>query len=248
MSVINLNCSPRDISPFSGGISDGFSIVTVVNATCSPTSITPFAGGLADGYSTMERLVLNPLDCSILLPVELMFFQAECGSDGVLLEWATASETNTDHFIIERSLDGIDFSEIAQLTAAGTSMGTIDYAFVDQAPPGTLTYYRLKQTDMDGTFEYFHVVPIHCRNGAASELLVYPNPATDLVHIRITDDNEPRQVIILDSHGAVVHQGSMVGSTSFRTEQLAMGMYMVKVEMAGENGPTGELIQRFVKH
>ena len=218
------------------------------NAICSVSAGNPFGGGTSDGHGTMGRLVLDPLNCSILLPVELISFNAECQEDGVLLAWTTASESNNDHFLIERSLDGIEFQDIGRVYGAGNSMEAIDYSFVDQQPSGNLSYYRLKQTDVDGTFDYSPVVAIHCQVGGSNELLVWPNPATDLVHIRITDDSEPRQFIILDAHGTVVFQGSMVGSTTFRTEHLAMGMYVVKVQRSGDPGPTEHFTQRFIKH
>jgi hypothetical protein len=78
----------------------------------------------------------------------------------VVLEWATGSEINNDFFTIERSLDVEHAEIIGYLDGAGNSTQTLWYSFVDQNPLPGISYYRLKQTDFDGKFEYFDWVAV----------------------------------------------------------------------------------------
>lgn len=88
------------------------------------------------------------------LPIELLSFEALSRTSDVQLEWVTASEQNNDHFTIERSSDGLNFETISEVQGAGNSSQNISYATIDPFPLPGLSYYRLKQTDFDGKYEY----------------------------------------------------------------------------------------------
>jgi len=248
VAVINTACTPIGATPFGGGRADGHAEAAVVNTACTPIGATPFAGGLADGHSEAAKLVIDPRDCSTTLPVELIAFRAECGSGEATITWATATELNNDHFTIERSPDGITFQDIGTVEGAGNSSTTTAYAFADAEPFADITYYRLRQTDIDGTTEHSDVIAIHCMGNASHELLVYPNPTTDVLNIQITENDEPLGLTILSAQGAVVHRGSLTRITTFRTEGLAPGVYVVMVERPATDGRQHHLTQRFIKN
>lgn len=84
------------------------------------------------------------------LPTELIYFNAQLNTDVVDLSWTTLSETNSDYFIIERSADAVHFSPILTADAAGSSNHRIDYKTVDPHPLQGVSYYRLKQINLDG--------------------------------------------------------------------------------------------------
>ena len=123
-----------------------------------------------------------------VLPVQLSSFQAFPKEQSVQLEWKTASETNNDFFTIERSVNGVDFEAIGQVDGAGTSLVNLTYTYEDkELPNGQLQlYYRLKQTDFDGTFEYSEIVEVTNQESNHVVIKVYPNPATnDTVNISL---------------------------------------------------------------
>ncbi len=98
---------------------------------------------------------------SLGLPIQLLNFDAYRQNDkSVLLNWATAAEINNDYFTIERSADGINFFLIAVIRGAGNSNDIIQYSTIDEFPVSGWNYYRLKQTDYDGKFEYSQVRPV----------------------------------------------------------------------------------------
>jgi len=123
-----------------------------------------------------------------VLPVTLKSFSLEARQKSVLLQWETASEINNDYFEIERShlTPNQDWETIARVTGAGTSTEINHYYFEDFDPGQGRSYYRLKQVDFDGKFEYSEIKSV-----MASPLTgPYPNPAKDYVIIPI--DNGQR--------------------------------------------------------
>ena len=109
------------------------------------------------------------------LPVTLISLSGRKVSDGNRLEWVTASEFNSDQFLVERSLDGNGFENIGQVSAAGFSNNITPYQYLDEKPSGGNNYYRLKMIDKDATFRYSNILLLtNGSNGAGSKL--YPNP------------------------------------------------------------------------
>lgn len=95
------------------------------------------------------------------LPIELMSFEGSIiNSRSVLLEWSTASEQNNDYFIIERSVDGYNWTKIDKIEAAGNSTVQLNYTTIDNSAPKTIIYYRLSQVDFDGQYETFDPISV----------------------------------------------------------------------------------------
>lgn len=116
---------------------------------------------------------------SSTLPVTLVSFTAEQHELGVVLHWATASEVNNDFFEIDRSADGEVFDLIGRVYGRGTSNERQDYTYLDEHRLSGSYYYRLSQTDFDGTREVFRPVYVTIPDHEeVSELLIYPNPVS----------------------------------------------------------------------
>ncbi|HEY9045848.1 MAG TPA: hypothetical protein VIN08_08130 [Ohtaekwangia sp.] len=114
---------------------------------------------------------------STALPVTLLFLKAKVYIEYIDLMWATASEINSDHFAIQRSVDGSIFTAIGNIPASGNTHERKDYTFRDTAPvPGKL-YYRLEIVDIDGAIAHSNVIQVlyELKN---KQLLVSPNPAS----------------------------------------------------------------------
>ena len=118
------------------------------------TSFSPFT--LASKVSGV-----NPL------PIELLSFTATYNNvSAVDIKWATASELNNDYFTVERSGDGTNYKEINVIDGAGNSSAIINYSTADDAPLEGVSYYRLKQTDFNGSFKYSNIVAVQIdKNG-----------------------------------------------------------------------------------
>ena len=177
------------------------------------------------------------------LPVELMAFTGRSRGGAVELNWATASEKNNDHFVVERTTGAQDrYLRLGEVSGAGTSTGVTNYNFVDAQPVG-LGYYRLRQVDRDGTSRYSPVVAV--RSTPAPRLLAYPNPTTGLLtvagpaHARFTIVNRLGQVMQQGETGvAMTSQVDLRGlpaSVYFLREE-ATGA-VVKIVMTGTDVP-----------
>jgi hypothetical protein len=94
------------------------------------------------------------------LPIDLLSFTAKYQDGKVLLNWATGSEINNDYFTLERSRDAVSAEIIGFVDGAGNSSQTLHYEFIDHDPLPGISYYRLKQTDYDGSFEYSQWVAV----------------------------------------------------------------------------------------
>ena len=176
------------------------------------------------------------------LPIELLDFTAALtDKTKVELKWSTATEINNDHFTIERSSNGATFMEIATVKGAGNSTSRNDYSTYDEKPVDGTSYYRLKQTDYDGKFEYFQIVAVDYQKqeGGGCVLKVYPNPCMGQCNIDLADcDNKESSEIDVELVDAVgnrvfskVPYRDEKGSFSFSIDtenNLKPGIYIVR--------------------
>ncbi|MBP7409309.1 MAG: T9SS type A sorting domain-containing protein [Flavobacteriales bacterium] len=168
------------------------------------------------------------LDCTIL-PIELIDFQAFPVGDKVELQWSTASETNSDRFVVERSKDGAVFEPIGMVTAAGNSAQMNQYAHLDRSPYPGLNYYRLQQVDLDGTFEHSAVRTVRFWDPGAGVSLV-PNPGSGLVDVLLPSLEAGSTLMLLDATGRVVQRMILDSErASFDSSSLVRGVYAFRV-------------------
>lgn len=143
------------------------------------------------------------LDCAIL-PVELVEFQGTEGKDAHILEWQTQSELNNAYFEVERSRNGNLWQTLARLEGYGNSNVPHYYRFEDVERPYGTTYYRLRQVDFNGAFEYSETIAL--RHLAPFSLdKVYPNPSREASRLLVKSDVERTiDIQIYDSRGRLV--------------------------------------------
>ncbi|MCC3156711.1 DUF11 domain-containing protein [Hymenobacter sp. 15J16-1T3B] len=182
------------------------------------------------------------------LPVTLVEFTAKAQGDAALLTWKTAQEKNNDHFDVERSIDGLHFEKVGQVSGHGTSTVQQQYSFTDAGASRLAgkVYYRLQQVDTDGTTTASDARVVSFDKAGTVELTLFPNPASETLNIRLAGATEASQVTVYSATGALVLQGKLAGSlsTAFDVRTLPAGTYLVKVQAA--NGQP--LTRRFVKY
>lgn len=102
-----------------------------------------------------------------ILPITLLHFAATATPEKLVrTDWRTATEINNDYFTVERSADGSTFQTVGHVAGAGNSTGVLDYAFLDDDPLMGVSYYRLRQTDFDGTFTFSNIRPVEINDGS----------------------------------------------------------------------------------
>jgi hypothetical protein len=183
------------------------------------------------------------------LPIELLDFTANCNGDVVTINWITATEQNNDYFTIQRSEDLVVFNDIAVVEGAGNSNAPLTYTANDEFPiSGKNVYYRLMQTDYNGDFEIFKPVATMCIANSNDVITVYPNPATDVVNVRMDIGADDKGVIsIYNGFGQVVKQQIIEPTQgqniySLQLSDLSSGQYFVSFSMDNKSYPVQKLM------
>lgn len=184
-----------------------------------------------------DNFTITPIS---ILPIELLYFTGEAVSNGVRLEWATATELDNDYFTVQRSQDGKEWYDVLVRQGAGTSVGQIEYSALDASPLPGLAYYRLKQTDIDGSETIFNSLAIRTTGGAELDLAVFPDPSNGsfrLIAEGVVEEEEV-PVTILDMQGRAVHTASITLEEGVATDitedmPLSKGVYLLSLPIAG---------------
>jgi len=173
---------------------------------------------------------------ALLLPIELVEFEAECINGYSSINWTTASETNNDYFVIESSNNGIDFNGIATIDGAGSSAIQNEYEYTDYSDHSGTIYYRLAQVDYDGTTTYSDVVAVENCNGNLGNVNVFSNGSGN-VNINIDADASAKySVKIVDVRGRMIVAPKELsvndGNNTFNLDvkEVGFGIYYVIVE------------------
>ena len=184
----------------------------------------------------------------ILLPLELLSFDAHTTGGSNTLDWTTSQEDNTHEFIIQRSEDGISYQVIGTVAALGSLAGNNDHQFTDKLPAAT-SYYRLKMTDLDGAFTYSAVKKLS--SAAAVSISCYPNPVIDFVNVRFNGTkSDTYQYTATTSDGKTIQSGRIEidGSGQQLNLNLAAapgGLVIIRVEDTGaRNTATFKIIKK----
>lgn len=187
-----------------------------------------------------------PSFCSLMMPVEFASFSATVlngdGSDApprVALAWTTASETNNAYFSVERSADGVHFTEILRLDGAGNATGPVAYREYDENPPFGTVYYRIGQTDADGQTAASRPVSVQVGVGGKLRMTVSPVPLHgNSLHISYTEAQAPAFQLLNALGVPVDAEGYSVAAEAYRAtltlaRPLPPGMYYLRARSSG---------------
>ncbi|MDW3194901.1 MAG: LamG-like jellyroll fold domain-containing protein [Cytophagales bacterium] len=172
----------------------------------------------------------------VITPVTLLDFYALEMEEAIELVWHTATEINNEKFMIERSADGIEFTAIDEIPGNGDSDDIIEYRYVDTEPFVGSNYYRLKQMDFDGEFEYSPIVLAETER-ITHDLVVYPNPFSDRLYIGLKEADVPANVKLTSMNGQVILSESVISDNrfvQFEDLQASPGIYILEIEQSGE--------------
>lgn len=181
----------------------------------------------SNAYQKASNTIANN---SSFLPIELTSFSATTNGNNVEFEWETATETNNDYFTIEYSTDVENWHNAKTIVGAGTTQLATEYSTSvssSSLPQGTV-YFRLSQTDYDGTTTSFDVVAVEVENADSEQIdvVVYPNPTTSVVNIK---GAEALSVSVINSNGSVENLRQM-SDNQYSVSHLRKGIYTLVVE------------------
>lgn len=180
------------------------------------------------------------------LPVRFTLFNTRCNGSSVLLIWKTGQEQNAHYYAIERSADGVQWTVVANVPAAGNTTVENNYSYTDNLAPAN-NYYRIAEYDMDGKLQYSGTLKSSC--GIQDLLSLWPNPARNAVFITIGVAARTATIIkVYDSKGALIKiqkADLLPGSNQLYVDinNLAGGMYQFAIEW--NNGQSKKTMQVF---
>lgn len=185
------------------------------------------------------------------LPVKLTSFTATLNNSKADLKWITATEINASHFVIERSFDGINFTQAGLMFATGNSTEKVNYSFSDNlmASASSVVWYRLVSVDMDGKTELSEtrIIWLNKQKEAEVSIVTFPNPASSEIRITVPANwqNKPVVYELFNMGGQVVRR--IQNANSSQTETISLtglgsGVYVAKVTCEGQSAK-----QRIVK-
>jgi Secretion system C-terminal sorting domain len=209
------------------GISVGSVICEVFTfiADCNST-----ASFLAVGKETNNSICGVVVDL-IVLPIRLLSFSSELSNAGIVsLQWQTASESNSSHFIVQQSKDGKTFLDLGKIKAAGESNVLKTYSYEVKSNTGTSSslnnYYRLKLVDKDEHFDYSQV--IHVGKTGTRKFNVYPNPTAHLLKID-RDDLQKENLKLINLQGQELSL-TWLGENTLNLNDVNPGIYYIKYQ------------------
>jgi trimeric autotransporter adhesin len=185
------------------------------------------------GYFTIASINISTAP----LPIELVNFSANCNDNKVDIKWTTASEFNNDYFTIDRTEDGIYFESKVIINGAGNSSQTTNYFWTDEQPLEVTSYYRLRQTDFDGSVTTFNPVESNCNEENLENILII-NTFQAAEEFKL-EFNVPVEGIhgikIMDAIGRVVFSENKFFSSGINFEAIALnrmpaGIYFLSIQ------------------
>ena len=215
------------------------------NATSGTTSVSGTSPNVivtAAAVSNFSPFTFGSINLSPL-PVKLVAFTAIADNNNSLLSWTTASELNNDRFEIERSIDGVNFTMVGEVKGAGNSTSILNYQFIDSRVSELSTkqvYYRLKQVDFDGTFDYSNIVLVNFNKiNAVTIQNIQPNPFGDKLTVSYSLPTTGLVAIsLVDLQGRVLittenNANRGFNTANFNTENISTGMYFITISHQG---------------
>jgi len=184
------------------------------------------------GFGTFD---ICAIQAPVNLPVQMLSFNGNTYEKENHLTWSTASEENNDYFIIEKSIDGIHYSEIGKVNGSGNSTSRINYDFSDFEFNIPLIYYKLKQVDFDGSENVTGIIKV---TRELTYIFSYPNPATNELNFTFNSDyNGDVTIDYIDVSGRVFSEKVIINSNmnykSTLFQYLSSGIYFTRIS---ENG------------
>ncbi len=227
LSQIRLMTDGTD-SDFTSGVT-----LTEPSATDAVANTVSFEVNFADGMfftlGSVQRYAL---------PITLIHFDAlPMNENQVKVEWTTVQEIGNAFFSVERSTDGAEFTTIARIDGAGDSNEFLEYSYIDESPLVGQSYYRLKQTDFNGTFSYSELAPVYMNDWDSEQVSLYPNPValgeTIKIGYSITQDR-PVQFSFVSLNGAILRSEDRILLASeqyveLSTAGLRKGMHIIRM-------------------
>lgn len=193
-----------------------------------PSSLPGADGGGAKWTASKVITYINSGSSGVVLPINLINFEAKNTFGNALIQWSTAANSTADYFEIEKSLDGITYNKIASIAATKEApSNTKEYSYTDSIRVPTEVYYRLKIIELGGDKSFSPTRKIATDN-SQTKTLIYPNPTSK--ELSILNQTNIKSAVLTDYTGKAVYQMNIsLGINVVDLSQLPNGLYMLQL-------------------
>ena len=193
--------------------------------------------------SFVPQNAASPVSLCGGLPVTLLYFKAMLVNSEVVLGWKTGSETNFNHFVVEKSNNAIGFSAVASIVA--DKSGGSNYSYTDAFPSITKEYYRLKLVDIDARYSYSALVSVDANSSVINKIVLSPNPVVNKLMVTHIKALPGATITITSAEGRIVVMKAIaIGST--QTSIDASGFAKASYFVSYQNGSLNA-VEKFIK-
>ena len=188
-----------------------------------------------DALGAVSRDTVLVVSNGLPLPVKLRHFKATNTGNGTELSWVTERENGNDHFVVERSEDGVNFTAIGTIKGEQQSTSLKEYSLMDPQAATGIVYYRLRQVSLDGKGSYLQTVTLTGKNIINTGIQYFPNPVRNSFTIQVLEKQTGIMKINLYSlDGRLIKQKQLLKqeehiSTGMDIRELTKGVYMLEV-------------------
>ncbi|GAB4024904.1 hypothetical protein GCM10028809_03460 [Spirosoma gilvum] len=209
--------------------SNGGGVITIIASIGADDGQIPTSSYSIDIDNFTTNAAPDPANsCYQALPVRLISFTAQQAGQQIKLAWATATEQNSKGFEIQRGADARQWQPVGFVNSEKPSSNTsIKYSWYDEVPLTGINYYRLRQTDLDGSSQYSKIQAVAF--SAEGPILIVPNPTTERVMIRNVTAETFSTIRVLDSNGRVLYTSASLPTDGIDVKQLLPGVYYVHI-------------------
>ena len=215
-------------------------IVSTLSTTVSggTVSFVVSASSLSNGYFSVLYSA-SP----IVLPLTITDFAVSGNEGTAVLGWTIQDGTGIDHFNVQRSSDGSNFTMIGAVPAQADASPTQEYAFTDSKPAEGVNYYRIEAVSTDGSLAYSGISTLDGAANPTVSISMYPVPATDILHI-LTAGTGPLSILIIDAQGRVLLRTNAVAgsATDIAVSNWPKGVYFAEI-FSAQTKYTGPFIK-----
>lgn len=211
------------------------SIFQDVGHNCADSTFNTVSGvHTSNGLNVYEWLLTNSRATTTLAVTGMKVSAHKKDNNKVEVDWSTYSEENNRGFIIQRSLNGVDFDSIGFRESTALTGNGASYSFTDLYPLSGKNYYRLQQIDFNNRVQFSTVAIVQLQKNNA--LRIYPNPVGNMLNIYLGEDISNAQLRIINGNGQVVKRSSVSGSghVDIGVNELRKGVYSVEINNGGD--------------
>ena len=212
------------------GIDGSWTLVGSADLGFGLLNVSPGLAVTSTNNGSLATATFDSYEETAPLPISLLSFTAtNINNEYISIKWTTSMEENNDRFVIERSTDGMHFEKLTTVKSAGNSSTEQSYSTADNHPVNGLNFYRIKQYDRDGKVSLFPVAMV--KFGAGAGPVVYPNPASDLIHV-VSGEETIQSLGLYDLLGKVIRVEQNPGGEAdlkLNISNLPSGVYILKI-------------------